>query len=264
MPSIEDWLQWKQRCALALCDPDTQSALQDFVCHRFQNYLEFYQKELSSDPDMRATSPASDAWHSFETYFYLNQTRHGKSYKSWLFARGLDSSHPLSPSLPAVESGVSLLLRDVVRERLRHEASPRRVRSLHDPVCVSTDNVPVTLEDLLPAAVDMDRQVEQHELEQLASIIINALSRRERIALLARECQMSCAHPSILKTAGCGKSMLAAAHLSALRRVAQYVRDVYPDESAHILASLTVSVFENMGPGVRKWALSEKGLSEFL
>ncbi len=264
MTSVDHWREWKARCALALCAPAAQEALRDFVARRTRTYLAASRARggPAEDPDER------EAWHGFETYFVLNRRRSGKSYKDWLFARGTDPAAPGAPTLPALESGASLLLRDVVRERLRRERAPARVRSLQEPVAGAGQAVAVTLEDLLPGGFDTVREVDRRELERLAmrlaDTVLAGLSRRERIALLARERGLSCAHPAVCKAAGCGKTALAEAYHSALQAVAGHVRRDIPREPACVQAALSVAVFEAVRQCLKTWDRAEHPLSGFL
>ncbi len=198
----------------------------------------------------------------------MNRRRDGKSYKDWLFARGTDPAAPGGPTLPALESGVSLLLRDVVRERLRRERAPARVRSLQEPVAGTGGAEAVTLEDLLPGGFDTAGEVERRDVERLADRLAEAvsaaLSRRERVALLTRERGLSCAHPAVLKAAGCGKTALAEAAHSALRAVAGQVQRAIPREPASARAALSVAVFEAVRRRIRTWDQAENPLAGFL
>lgn len=98
----------------------------------------------------RFASDAEDGWHRFETHLLLKNTRGGKRYKDWLFAR---AEHVEWHPWDAIQGGATLLLRDVVREYLRREHAPDRVTSLHRPVGMVGDSN-VTLEELLPGAID--------------------------------------------------------------------------------------------------------------
>lgn len=261
MPELAHWVMWKDKCALAKCPPAMQSVLMSFVHIRFCRYVTQYAVALggASQPTPR------DAWHWFETYLQLHSTRAGKSYKEWLFARGAEG---LVTAAEDVESGVSLLLRDVVREYLRHEYSPKRVLSLDAGVSADCKQAGLSLKDLLPDDFDTTKEVEYREAMRiaasLADSVFDVLSRRERIVLVGRALGISFASAGILKFTGCCKSVLAAAHRAALARIASHVSAAYPDETDATKAALTVEVFNTVKSRTVSWAMAEKSLSELV
>ncbi|MEI6807370.1 MAG: hypothetical protein WCN95_01515 [bacterium] len=261
MPELTHWLMWKEKCALAKCPPAMQSVLMSFVHNRFCRYVTQYAVAFGG-----AVSPTQqDSWHWFETYFQLHSTRAGKSYKEWLFARGAEG---LVMAAEDVESGVSLILRDVVREYLRHEHSPRRVLSLDAGERPDSEQAGLSLKELLPDDFDTANEVERREMlriaASLAESVFDVLSYRERIVLVGRVLGISLASAGILKFTGCCKSVLAAAHRAALTRIASCVSTAYPDECSATKAALTVEVFNVVKRRIISWARVEKSLSEFL
>lgn len=242
MPNIIHWMEWKQTCALGLCGPEAQSGLQAYVHGRFLRYTSDYALPSKSSGQYPPVITPRDAWHWFETYFQLHHNREGKCYKAWLFARVNTSS----TALQSIESGVSRLLRDVVRERLRKEQPHPRTQSLDGPH--SIDSGTLSLEELLPCSSDTASEVEQRDLEtlaiQLAEGVLGALTKRERIAMLTREQGLSYAHPDVLKRADCGKTMLAKAHPTALKKIAGHASNACPNESRSVQASLAIALFD--------------------
>ncbi|MEI6970438.1 MAG: hypothetical protein WCL44_02890 [bacterium] len=261
MPELDQWLAWRDKGALALCPSAMQTALQTFVHGRFCRYARQYAPAFSADG--AASLPQQDCWHWFETYFQLHPNRQGRSYKEWLFARrGGGNSMTIADD---VESGVSLLLRDVVRDYLRREHSNSRVFSLDAGAGAGEDGAALSVKDLLPDELDTTDEVERREFEEiaagLADSVIGALGYRERLALLGREVGLSLANPVILRLAGCGKSILAVAHRSALKIVAGCVAGAFPDEPEETKATLTVAVFDIVKGRLVAWAKSEESIS---
>ena len=265
MPPTAHWLEWKKTCALGLCSPVAQAALRAFVHARFLRYTSFYAESIDAG-NSSATSPdAREAWQWFESYFELQRTRAGKSYKEWLFSRASDV---LGPTTGDIESGVSLLLRNVVRSRLREDYSSPRMLSLDANIVPPSQGAAVSLGELLPDDFDTADEVERRELERMADALAAAaatsLSHRERIALLGRELGLSLANPQVVQAAECGKTALAEAYQTALRAVASYVADAYPRETRAYLAALAVSVFAAVRRRIVSWARAEKSLSGLL
>ena len=265
MPEIEQWLEWKEKCALDLCPPATQSSLRAFVHGRYCRYAAQYAGAFQAGECAISSPDHRESWHWFESYFQLSRTRQGKSYKEWLHARAAGRS---ALGAGDMESGVSLLLRDVVRNRLRNECAPRRILSLDADVESSGERFSPSLVELLPDGFDMATEVEQRDMARIASHLANsaleALSRREQVALFGRELGQSLANPHLLKAADCGKTALAEAHHSALVALANHVATAYPEESRATQATLTVAVFGVVCDRIISWRKAENGLSGFL
>src|SRR5210317_1578654 len=90
MDLLACWMEWKARCAAALCDESTRRSLQKFAHTRF---LRFYPRSIPSRvlPHRENGLPAVDAWHLFETHLITTQTKQGKRFKDWLYARAVTS-----------------------------------------------------------------------------------------------------------------------------------------------------------------------------
>jgi hypothetical protein len=203
------------------------------------------------------TPEAAEAWHLFETWFCLRNTREGKSYKEWLFARcGPDAS----AWLDTVQGGASLLMRDVVRECLLREMPRKGHLSLSAPPGDGDEAVP-DLQELLPDASDTRGEVEGRDFARIAGEeahqAVSDLGRRERVALLARELGLPLSSPAALIAADCGRSQLSAAYFTALRNIAGGVSARHPGEDNQTLASLCVAVFEAAKKQIILWGESE-------
>lgn len=257
MAGIGDWTVWKQTCSLDLCPPGTQAELRAFAHSRFRKYAATYSYTTGvQDPGSMMPAPAQ-AWHLFETWFCLRNTREGKSYKEWLFARrGPDAS----ACLDAVQGGASLLMRDVVREWLLREMPGRGHLSLSAPAGDADEAVP-DLQELMPGPSDTRGEVEGRDLARIAGEeareAVSGLSHRERVALLARELGLPLSSPAALIAADCGKSQLSAAYLTALRNIAGGASARHPGEDNETLASLSVAVFEATKKQIILWGKSE-------
>ena len=258
--AAEDWAAWRQKCALDLCPPATQTALRAFAEARFRRYACAYARDTNT-PDGRALTPAPrEAWHWFETHLRLRNTREGKSYKAWLLSRTEADGHL---TLDSIQAGATLLMRDVVREYLRREYSPHMMVPLDAPAETSPDGLSTCLHELLPGPLSTPDDVARKELESLAAAeadsVFGALPRRERVALLARELGVSLAHPAVTEVAACGKSVLATAYRMALQSVASHVRSRHPRDDRETMAALSVRIFEELKVRVLSWGKSENG-----
>lgn len=264
MQTIEDWISWKEKCALGLCSAQTRNVLHGFARARFHHFAAIYAGATNA-PDAGALTPEpAEAWHWFETYLRLRNTREGKCYKQWLFARARLQG---APTLDAVQGGATLLMRDVVRERLRREYSSRWMLPLDAPVGTADGDEAPTLHELLAGEGDPAGAVEERELESLADKeaegAFAGLERRERIALLARELGLSLAHPAVTRAARCGRSVLNTAYHHALVSLAGHVRARYPREHASALGRMTCLVYDAVKERVLLWGKSEKACTQF-
>lgn len=260
--TVEQWAEWNRLCALERCEEETRAALRRFIHHRFRRYVETYAHTTAAEAAGACLGDARDSWHWFETGLRLRNTREGKAYKAWLWTHGTGDA---APDLARLESGATLILRDVVRECLRREVSPAFMRSLDAPLWATQGGpgeTAVTLGDLLPSAA-ATRVVEDREAarlaEQEAVSTWDALPRRQRVALLARETGLALSHPEVVRVAGCAKSMLCAAYKEALALIAARVRSRFPDESPSMQADLAVRLFDTLRRRVTAWGRSEIG-----
>ncbi len=242
MPELKQWREWTVQCALGLCAAETRAELRAFVSLRFRHYARKCCFLTNADDPVQLFPSPADAWHLFESRLRLHQSPAGKSYKQWLLARGGEGA-----DRALMESGVSLLVRDVVREYLRREHMPRTFGSLEQPVPGLTGEA-VSLRELLPGDADTAATVEQRELDALAETcardVMDRLSRREQVALLARETGRSITDPAVLQAAGCGKSELSRAYHKALETLASHVRSRFRQEDREHCAAIACATLE--------------------
>ena len=266
MSDVANWLIWKEKCALALCPIKAQLELAFFVGTRFRRYASTCSAAFRG-LDAEALNPtASQSWHWFETYFKIHSTRQGKSYKEWLFSR---SAAATGPDIETLEGGVSLLLRNVVREQLRSEYSSSRVVSLQTNTCPYSGSGQPTMEDMLPdPTTDTFSEVVKADIcrqaEQLTGAVFLTLSRRQRVAILGREVGASLTHPVLLKAAACKKSALSDAYSEALHLIASHVANTCQSEARNICADIAIAVFNGVRHQTIVWANAEKRLSGLL
>ena len=255
------WMEWKERCALGLCSPRSVSALHAFALSRFRKFLSCYAKHNATESPYFADT---EAWHLFESHLVMKNTAGGKRYKDWLLARvGGSSDDPLD----VIQGGATLIMRDVVREYLRRECSQTHMVSLDAPIAGdgSGGECSVALEDLLPGDADPAQEAELHEYQRLskahAAEFFETMTRRERIACLARCIGLSLAHPAVGAAAGCGKSMVNAAYRNFVVRVFAALTARYSDDDRESLLALAVMTINEMKTTVFDWGKSESACS---
>lgn len=259
--SLSAWVEWKSRCAIVLCDESAQAVLYEFATTRFRRYVERYANatNVRQAGVIAANVDDAEAWHRFETHLTVTSTRGGKRYKDWLFARV-----PRRGSAPrdVIEGGAALLMRNVVREYLAQEFPPPGTVSLSRPVATGRDGAGLTLTDLLAAGASPADETARREYEELARghavPLFGELTRRERVALLAKRLGLSLARPEVERVAGCRKSMVNEAYRALVRQVDARVRARYADDGKDAVMALVLLVCEALEKCAFEWGKSER------
>lgn len=231
--TVEAWQAWKQACAAALCSEEHAAELRRFGQSRFAGYLERYGARVGLRGQAGRLPTATDAWHLFETHAQVTTHREGKRYKEWLFVRAEQCPRPW---LDTIESSVTLMIRDVVREYLRREHTPRFMESLHRSIPASDGNGGLPLEELLPDSDEPLEELMQKEIHEAARMAAQrffpSMDQRERIALWARSRGFALTDPDVQHWAGCGRSVLHSTHSACVARLCEGIRKSHPDESS--------------------------------
>ena len=260
-PQLNDWTAWKKHCARALCSEETQHRLGRFAISRFGIQLKRHLSVTNLVPDdvQRQLPQPEDSWHQFETYAALTQTREGKRYKDWIFARVQLSARS---ALDTIQSGATLIMRDVVRTFLCKEYAPRTTVSLDRPVGDGS----ITLGDLLPGSVQQEEGPEATELDLLAAehaeTLFQTMSRRERVGLFAKYSGLSLATPDLLVAADCGKSSLNQAVRKLMPRLRKGVVREYGEDGHNAVMAFTALMLQHLEKIIYLWKNSEKGLPD--
>jgi len=255
--SLESWREWHRVCALDLSSERTQDALCMFAAHRFKSWAAKYIRRTNAVHVSNVGVSARQAWHLLESHVTVKQTREGKAYKNWLFARSRCST---DNELRAVEGGASLIMRDVVRNYLTAEFSPSETVSIAMNIGDS-DGSPLTIGDLLPGELDPSQALVERELSDLgrryAQSLFRSMDRRERIALLAKQASISLAHPAVLQAAGCGKSALHETYVKLLRRVHGRITADHPRSESHSVLAMATLCLRGLVDLLSSWGAAD-------
>lgn len=265
MTELLHWSEWYRMCALDACDHDVRGALHLYAGSRFRYYVRIYLRQTNhTEPDALIPSDA-EAWHAFETLVRLRHTRQGKCYKHWLFTRAQGATG--RRALDAVQSGATLLMRDVVRDRLRTETSPRHTISLDRPL---PDNQPEgpALRDLLPGFDNPGLDVQQRDFDQQGArtaveLLHKGLNRRHKVSLLARMLGFSLVNQMVVAAAECSRSALCRTYHDALQSIAEKVNARFAQDDPATRAALAVATFHALKPGLLAWGRKERKLAAF-
>jgi hypothetical protein len=239
----QPWSEWRQQCAAALCSHPARHTLHAWAYARFSRLLErCAARTKRTAPPAHSVSPR-DAWHLFETYLTVPGSAGGKSYKKWLFSRTARSSdHPLD----VVQSGASLIMRDVTRRYLRQEQHSWCMDSLDRPLTGDGATAP-TGRELLACVADPADEAARREFERLAgdhaARLIEGIDKVDRVVLLARHCGRPLSDPEIERLAGRRKSALGRRYRAMVNAVVGELRALYPDDDGQghlLLGAMTV------------------------
>ena len=262
IPARYSWTEWKDRCAIGLCTGAVQSELRNFAAVHFALYLQRYSYRTNAQGGQSDLADG-DPWHLFEAHLAVRNTRQGKKYKEWLFARLPGAERD---DLEALAGGAALLLRDVAREHLRREYAPCDTISLNSPMS-GVDESGMTLEDLLPGSIDPVDEVATREFERLAAghalEFFARMGQRERIAFLAKDLGISLAHAEVEKAAGCRKSVLSQSYQTFIMNAAVEMKERYSAEDSESVRVLTLMTLQGIKACIGKWARSSTDLSIF-
>ena len=254
-----DWSEWKQRCALARCSVAVRRRLSSFAHYRLRmaarraagrtNLFEGLEPRLPTDPEC--------SWHLLESHALTTNTRQGKSYKEWLFARGDDRQ---SPDTASVEGGAALMLRDVARNYLRGECLRRGTVSLDNPVPGRHDTQ-LTYRDLLPDEWTPCDEVQARELSARAKREADdwfaEMSMRERAGLIARFHGIPLTHPDLLAHCACNKSLLSQLVRQQLTSLPLRLQDRYPDDEPRDRRAFGAAIVRALEITASAWAGAE-------
>ena len=224
-PTLGQWKEWRRRCAIAKCGPETADALASYALAKFRHYaLPLLGDAAPADelPD------ATVCFHLLEHWMAVARPRSGRRYKQWLFARA--EGLPDRDGLATILAGAALLLRTVVRKWLARRPAREEV-SLDAPVPGLEG---VTLVDLVPDARDMaiEETLMEDLARSLADEVFDTMRQPVRLVMLARVARLPLYHPLLLDAFGCGRTKAAETWKEVLTDVARRIRRKWPDEPA--------------------------------
>jgi hypothetical protein len=126
----------------------------------------------------------------------------------------------------------------------------------------------LTLEDLLPGAVDPADEAGLREIRALArryaADVLPGLGRTDRIALLAVALDRPFNDPRVGKAARAARRTLGRAHDRTMRHVAALILTAYPDEDASSVRTLILETAYALYDAVRAWAETDPYCSVLL
>lgn len=258
-PELKDWIEWKRLCARSLCGEDTQKRLGGFALSRFGIQLRRQRAvtNLNESDALRQLPSADEVWHQFESYAALKQTRQGKSYKEWIFARVLKSS---SSPPDVIQSGATLIIRSAVRSYLRLEYARNRSVSMDQPIGEGT----LTMADLLPGSSNPADAAAENEYNSMAESyarkFVEKISRREKIGLLSKFEGIALDNPQVLEAAECGKSTLNQVVRDLLGDLYGDLKREFSEDGQDAVRAFSILVIRHLEKELNKWKVPENSL----
>jgi hypothetical protein len=256
MEALEElscWKRWQTLCALGRLEPAEQELLSSRIAERFRSRLQRLKAHRVWGACVTKMPDDRECAHALEIYCALHQRRDGKSYKHWLLSRGRQD-------LDTVQSGVMLLLRNVVKEWIRDHAPPPGAHSLQEWL----GGEDFSLEDCLPSETGSDVLI---ELQAWASSVLpewmEELSSEESASLWVRAKGWVLSDPRAVKLTGFSKTTLHKYHRLLLHRWAGALKEHFPDAPAEAAASVVLSQLDHAGQNLCAMITEKDALAAF-
>ncbi len=227
------WSEWRQACAFSLLNEESRGRLHIVVAHRFRSRIRLLNAKGAGIPQLDDAECA----HLFESWCALHQRRDGKRYKDWLLTRG-------DQDQDAVESGVLLLVRNVVREWVRTQHHSVAEVSLDAPIREASG---LSLRELLPSHASERSEEQQGWMSSQIPHLLSGMKDVENAACWVRARGWVYSHPQARESTGFAKTALHQAHRGLLTRVAEQVKDAFPGLGAEEGARLVLDVMDRVG-----------------
>jgi hypothetical protein len=234
---MQAWRHWHEACALGLISETGRMQLRRVIADRFRSML---RKINLHGQGMLSAPPEADCAHLFESYCAVHQRRDGKKYKDWLLTRG-------RRDLDTVQSGVMLLVRNVVREWIRDVHPKTAALSLQQ--CLGDHGV--SLQELLPDQKTPARSEDQ--TLWMAAYLAEARADLEAVeitVLKLRAQDVIFSAPGIQETYGVGKSTLHKYHRRLLTRIAEAAVARFPELSPEDGVRLVLDILDALAQDI--------------
>jgi hypothetical protein len=261
-PQISSWEEWKARCALALCGPDTQADLMAFVSPILAAKVRRLDPLIQLSPGKAQGDQSGDYFHFFESYMHCTSGVTGKRWKDWLFqvmARSGDSNQA------ALEKAVCSCLRTIAGKICLDEGTGRasaasvHVVSSDAPISDGSDPLAALLAD--ESAPDPSCEAELAELREIAQSEADArfpaVAHPLRVGLLSLVLGRKLTDPAFAAAAGRSLSTLYAQLEKFPAVLRDELADKYESEEPRTIQLLTLFTVQELGKRIFSWAESE-------
>lgn len=251
MAELDDWMQWKVRCARKLCEPDSARRLADFGLRQLRCYVGRLPQMQGLGDKWKQSIDLTDCFHAFEVHCLHRVPQDeakGKSYKDWIFVR-LRSAMEGTP-LSIIEKGASLIFRDVARRFASDEFPHFRTISLDEAMEGASEGGRIIPKTAIPEQdLEAIERVYREEATQRAKDLLPGLSERERQIVVLRFHGLRCNDPRVVEICGVGKSQLFVCNRNLEDRLMTELEPFVPTDSQvaiRLLVHLTMHCLAGM------------------
>jgi hypothetical protein len=227
MTEINDWTEWKEKCAVDLCCDEARSRLKGFVYAVSRNRLKILSPTFQS-PSFE------EAFHLLEVDCHISTTSKGKRYKDWIFDHADKSNQP---RLEAIKTAVSMRLRDVCERLARYEGHSRDHKRGITPVSLDSPIAPgsnLTIGDFAPDEQCFNSDVEIREYEEIAvgiaARVFSTLDDLTQATIAASALEIPLTDSELNALLDKGKNALYRRLNSALEAINAQIEKEYPEE----------------------------------
>lgn len=239
------WHSWHRACAFDLLEEKERAWLKKVVGDRFRSRVRKLKHCGIHLPSPENTVCAG----CFETWCALHTRQDGKRYKDWLLNRG-------RRDLDTVQSGVMLLVRNVVREWIRDSQPTVAELSLDQPLPEAGG---LCLFELLPERIAAEHPVQKSWAESRAAHLMEEAEPLERAVLRVRGEGRVFSHPQVRADTGYGKTVMHESHRQLLEKVAGDVKDEFPDLNVEESSALVLDILDQASELILLKLSAEKG-----
>lgn len=228
---FDNWVEWKRKCDLRLCGPETQTALQGYVGKRLHKLVSRSFAEIHRALVDTHELNAWQCWDLFEGFYADVESRTGRRYKDWLFATVAASS---DDHVDVMEREVNELLYNVVRQFVRTHYPRQNWLSLDAPLQPGEPDS-VTLYAVVsrsenPTWDEVEKRDAQNTAARFAGQFFALMTQRERVALAVRGLELPVSCHEAEEAARCKKSMLSDACHQVRDSMQARLRREFPED----------------------------------
>jgi hypothetical protein len=258
---LEHWKEWKQKCALGDCQPETKQVLPKYIQSKVSQLLEQLEPEIRL-----ALPPIRNFWHEFET-FSISPRPRAKIWKDYLFdyIEGEEFVGQPERQIASLKTGIKTIVIPALIEKLKGTLpdpvrNPDHYSSLSDVVEVARPESDVLDELIQPLPTpdsEADRQILEAEVQRQAASIFERLETRHHVAVASHYMGLAVNNPIVMQVAGCGHDSVSRARREAGKLVWACIRQHFGGEPPETVRSLCIRTVRRLEELCYEWAQSE-------
>lgn len=230
---MQAWGLWRERCAFGLLGEEDRRGLEKVVGDRFRSRV----KRLNAHGAGLPRPEDRDCAHWFESWCALHPRKDGKRYKDWLLTRG-------RRDLDTIQSGVMLLVRNVVREWVRSFHTSSMDLSLDEPLPEAHG---LSLQELLPETKPERSPELTPWIQGQVEVLTAGADPVVKAVLMVRGQGRVFSHPQVREETGYAKTTLHEQHHRLLERLAGDLKASFPALRPQQASAAVLDVLDEAG-----------------